>query len=189
MLTTKMLLGSIRRATRLTAFVLTCAVFIALACLWVRSLSRTDAVQWFSQKTTGSLGREEWLLATYRGGLLLDTRDIVYEVRESDPGVPDSSSWSFNSRPSPQSAADVNAGKLGFVATRYSDVVRQSPVVTQMGQSIGLPFWLLSIVFGIWPIIRTFEFSRRLASRAPVSEATATELRHNPPLERTAAAV
>ena len=194
MLTTRISRGWIRRLAQSLAFALTCTILVTVACLWFRSTTRTDSVQWVIQKTTGSLGRQEWLLTTYRGGLLFDTRDIVYELREGDADVPDGSFWSFNSILSPQSAADVNAGsgifgRLGFVATGYSNVVRQSPVVTQMGHSIGLPFWLLSIAAGVWPMIRTFKFVRQLAARPSISGATAAELGHNPPLERTTAAV
>src|ERR1019366_9987041 len=133
------IMAAVRIGVRHVLFTLSFAVLVGVGVLWVRSISRTDTLQLVTEKTNCSLGRREWTILTYRGGLLFDVRNIVYQRLASDPWLPDRSTLSGFTEPKPRSLSDVNAGsdllgRMGFVTSNYSAVVRESPVVTQMGQ-------------------------------------------------------
>lgn len=163
------------RIFRRLLFTLSCVILCGAGVLWARSVYRTDILQLVTEKMNCSRGRREWSIETYRGGLLFDVRNIVYERLDSDPMIPDSSTLWVHTEPEPQSSRDVNAGngilgRMGFVASNYSAVVREHPVVTQMGQSVGLPFWAIAIVSGLWPALGA---ARLLRLRRPAPSNTA----------------
>ncbi len=121
-----------------------------------------------SQKAGGhSLGRQEWTVETYRGGLLFGMRSIVYGIEPDDPTP---TQFVYESTPVAQQSSDVNArdtfsGRLGFASTRYSHVVSESPVVTRFGQSIGLPIWLFTLCFAVWPVRVVLAMAKQSALR------------------------
>ena len=156
----------IRRLIRGVVFGAVCCLFIGALALWYRSRSNTDSVAWFIQRTTGAVSRQQWQLETYQGGVLLDVNNVVYEVSDGDQDVPDKSGFVLNASATPQSAADVRANGLGFVVSTYADAVRSAPAVTQMGQRLGLPMWLLSSCFGAWPIAQLILIFKRRARRS-----------------------